>query len=88
MWGNIEIRVLAVTQDNCMSVTSNTNSNWTGTTMMASTITNSALVAVMVAGTANSLRLYYQPSGAQISEYGSDNGQSWIQMAQLIPTSN
>ncbi|KAI5809177.1 hypothetical protein BZA77DRAFT_364369 [Pyronema omphalodes] len=85
---NSDLRVLSVSDDNRLRVTTFTNKGWAGTKDLTSTITGSDVAAIVVAGTNTWTRAYYQAEGGKIAEYGSNDGQNWSLMQTSIPTSN
>ncbi|KAI5810735.1 hypothetical protein BZA77DRAFT_163126 [Pyronema omphalodes] len=85
---NSDLRVMSVSDDNRLRVTTFTNKGWAGTKNLTSTITGSDVAAIVVAGTKTWTRAYYQAEGGKIAEYGSNDGQNWSLMQTSIPTSN
>jgi hypothetical protein len=90
MAGNIRILVFAISDDNRLTVTLNDDDEWKGTTDIDVGITFSPVMSIR--GASNDLlemiRVYYQPLGNTIAEYGSDNGdpETWVKLSSNIPT--
>jgi len=86
VWNNIEIRVVAINDANKMTVTSYTANAWKETTELQIAITNSAVAAITLPTTKDSIRVYYQPAGKLVGEKGSNNGGiDWLDMEEEIP---
>jgi len=89
VWGDIEIRVVAINDADTMTVTSYTADAWQRTTELQRVITDSAVAATTLPTMYDSIRVYCQPAGRLISERGSNNGGvDWITMQDQIPVDN
>ncbi|KAI5784858.1 hypothetical protein FPQ18DRAFT_352624 [Pyronema domesticum] len=85
---NSDLRILSVSDDNKLKVTTFTNKGWAGTKDLTTTITASEVAAIDVAGTKTWIRAYFQVEDGKIVEFGSNDGQNWSLMQTSIPTSN
>lgn len=84
-WGNYNINVFAVNDQNTLVRTS-WASSWKGTTSLQAVITGAPIASIHVTSMADWIRAYTQPSGQLISELGSnDNGASFVTMQSTIP---
>ncbi|EAQ84487.1 predicted protein [Chaetomium globosum CBS 148.51] len=86
-WGDYNINVFAVNDQNTVVRTAWTKAgSWQGTTALQTVITDAPVASIHVPTMADWIRAYTQPSGQLISELGSnDGGASFVTMQSTIP---
>jgi hypothetical protein len=86
LWGDTQIRLMYVGENNKLKVTAWTNDGWQQPQVLADAIPDSDVSVVNINGKGD-LRSYYQAQGGVISEYGATNSNNWTQMQKDVPTS-
>ena len=82
---NVNHRVFTIDRHNKLCVTEFDSKTWGQTKQLTGTIVSSPIAATLVAGS-NRIRMYLQNTPFQITEWGTDNGTTYSQMQNPLPT--